>query len=526
MKKVLSVLVALMMGATSFAQTWEHIAAPFTATDIYGHTVNLADTLAAGKAVVIDYSCCWCGPCWNLHTSGILEAIQEQMDEVCVIWVETESSNDLSEIQGNSTYPNPSTNDQYYSGYTQGNWTLTPGGDSVPYPIIDNSSCLNTCAALYAGSVPSVFLIDTTGFFCSIYGPDYGIANNAALTISNIRELLANAPKHGQLPVVDIRGEAQIAKGHILALQAHVTSVDEVTNYEWSHPGATLEEQDGDMVYLSWENPGTYTVTVTVTNVNGSSEASIEVTVLDHIFYCGFDDELEMSNWNYVDRDGDGYNWALASDINASAYAHSGADAAIGFSYMNNTALSPDNWMITPAITLPNITTLRAEWYDRGFSSQYADKYSVYIDTIDGSVEHFLATSAKFTRTVSNTSWTHRQINLGNYAGKTIYIAFRHWNSTDKYIFSIDDLRVYNTNPTVGIDDVADINVALYPNPVNDQLRVDVDGLREVNVMDLSGRVLMTVNSNLVDMSAMASGVYYVRVVTADGVATKKIVKQ
>lgn len=66
----------------------------------------------------------------------------------------------------------------------------------------------------------------------------------------------------------------------------------------------------------------------------------------------------------------------------------------------------------------------------------------------------------------------------------------------------------------------------LYPNPATDVVNVCAEALREVSLLDLGGRVLSTTASARVDVSGLAAGVYFLRVVTADGVATEKIVKE
>ena len=78
----------------------------------------------------------------------------------------------------------------------------------------------------------------------------------------------------------------------------------------------------------------------------------------------------------------------------------------------------------------------------------------------------------------------------------------------------------------VGVSEVAGVNIAVYPNPTTGILNVEAEGLREVNVMDLSGRTLMTVNDKVVNISDLSAGVYFVRVVCANGVSTQKIVKE
>lgn len=529
MKKFVFVLTAMAMSIASFAQTWENIGAPFTATDINGNTVSLADTLAAGKYVMIDYSCTWCGPCWSLHQTGILEYVQSNMPNVSVIWVEAEESNTIAQIYGPA-------GGSTYADATQGNWTVDAQGNPVNYPIIDddsNRTCLRTCLPLYEGSVPSVYFITPHGHFCSLYGESYGIGNTGAATVANLNALMANAPQAGTLPAADIRGNNSIVKNHALPLYAHVISVDSVTSITWTATGdATFDTTEGQYVEVSWVTPGNYTVTVTVTNTSGSSTATLSVEVLNYIYFCGFEEEDNVEDtWNFVDADGDGYNWMPTSQfIGASAapsYSHSGQDSYLSFSYINNVGpFNPDNWLISPAITLPNSSTLKVEWYDRTLTSSYPDRYAVYVST-SGNTPADFTSSALITRNVSNTSWGKRTKTLSAYAGQTIYLGFRHYNSQDQYMFLIDDLRIYDTNPAAGIDDVDNISFELYPNPVTDKVRVDVEGLREISVMDVSGRVLMTQGNNpTVDMSALSNGIYFVRVITDNGSATQKVVKK
>ena len=57
-------------------------------------------------------------------------------------------------------------------------------------------------------------------------------------------------------------------------------------------------------------------------------------------------------------------------------------------------------------------------------------------------------------------------------------------------------------------------------------LNINAEGVQEVSVIDINGRTVMTEkNVNTVNLSDLANGVYYVRVITNNGVATEKIVK-
>lgn len=305
MKKILLVAFAVFMGTASFAQfqaqpkvretiqpkttndmpNWAHIATPFTATDINGNTVDLQAILNSGTSVVIDYSCTWCGPCWNMHQSGLLEAINNITD-VQVIWVEIESNNTIEAIYGNSA-----------GGSTQGNWTIDGNGDPVPYPIIDDNAsrtCLSTCASLYEGFVPSIFFIAPSGYFCSIYGESYGFSTStpAATAIANIQALKTMAPAPNTAPVININGFNSALLDNPVTYTADIISVDSILAIDWTFTGATLSTATGTTATTTFNTPGSQMVTLTVTNTTGTTTDTLNVNVFEwnwgnEMSYCG-----------------------------------------------------------------------------------------------------------------------------------------------------------------------------------------------------------------------------------------------
>ncbi len=67
----------------------------------------------------------------------------------------------------------------------------------------------------------------------------------------------------------------------------------------------------------------------------------------------------------------------------------------------------------------------------------------------------------------------------------------------------------------------------VWPNPVSDVLHIpEGPEIRRVDVLDLSGRVQATSADGEVNVSALPAGLYILRVVTAEGVMVKKIIKQ
>ena len=81
----------------------------------------------------------------------------------------------------------------------------------------------------------------------------------------------------------------------------------------------------------------------------------------------------------------------------------------------------------------------------------------------------------------------------------------------------------------MGINDVVEnVNFNVYPNPVFDRLNIECGAaVREVNVIDMTGRTVITSNTaNNINVSGLATGVYMVRVATENGVGMQKFVKE
>lgn len=82
------------------------------------------------------------------------------------------------------------------------------------------------------------------------------------------------------------------------------------------------------------------------------------------------------------------------------------------------------------------------------------------------------------------------------------------------------------SDPTQGIDEVNAASVKLYPNPTSGNLYVEVEGLQKVEIIDAVGRVVLSQNNGTVNMSALANGIYTVRVSANGTTSIKKVVKK
>ena len=123
-----------------------------------------------------------------------------------------------------------------------------------------------------------------------------------------------------------------------------------------------------------------------------------------------------------------------------------------------------------------------------------------------------------------------------------LYLGSLFGETGSTYIGYVDDLQIYNyalsqaevtslyTNNTLSSSDFSQNNleVALYPNPVNDLLNIETAlELQSVEIYNIQGQKVLSSNQKQINVSDLAAGMYMVRIQDTDNaIATKKIVKQ
>ncbi len=161
------------------------------------------------------------------------------------------------------------------------------------------------------------------------------------------------------------------------------------------------------------------------------------------IFSEDFEGENALDNWTLVDVDNDQKNWFLFSG-ESNDQGHESAQCASSASWQAN-PLTPNNWMISPAIEVPNTTSsVNLEFWVKGQDPAYAaEKYSVYLSS-GNTVADFTGTDGVtlFDAQLSTAEWVKKTTSLNDYKGQTIYIAFRHHDITDMFRINIDDVVV------------------------------------------------------------------------------------
>jgi len=166
-------------------------------------------------------------------------------------------------------------------------------------------------------------------------------------------------------------------------------------------------------------------------------------TITEFPWLEGFEDGDFPDGWTVLDEDNDGETWYYYDDL--PEFTHNGIGFVASYSWDQGWECVPDNWLITPMITLP--TTHEAEfsyWVSPIDLDEPHDFYSIMISTTDNDPESF---TTLFSEEVTFEPWTQRIISLEDYAGENIYIAFRHHNCSDAWMVCIDDVKIELGDP-------------------------------------------------------------------------------
>mgnify|MGYP002521771138 CR=1 FL=1 len=166
-------------------------------------------------------------------------------------------------------------------------------------------------------------------------------------------------------------------------------------------------------------------------------------------------DDSSMGEWTTIDADGDGYTWVLGSEaggvylVSDGTLANSGhngsADLVCSGSYSNvSGALTPDNYLVSPRVTLGGSITFWVSGQDADYPAEH---FGVAVSTTGNTDPADFTTIAEWTLTADGTAankqgtWGQFTVDLSAYEGQG-YVAIRHFNCTDQFILDLDDIVI------------------------------------------------------------------------------------
>ena len=238
-----------------------------------------------------------------------------------------------------------------------------------------------------------------------------------------------------------------------------------------------------------------------------------------------FDESTMPTGWTAIDADGDGFNWVPSLTAgNFIANTGDGCVTSASWNPDSQSALTPDNWLITPAVVIPtSAQDVTLSWWVRGQDPDYAtEHYAVYVSTTGAAVANF--TDPAVYEGVATGEYVNLTVDLTSHVGQTIYIAFRHYNVTDMFYLNLDDIEVTYVNPNIAN---APSNFTATPDPdyalsvnlswTNPATTVGNEALTAINSIELyrNGTLLNSFSNpavggamTYIDNTMTASGIY------------------
>jgi hypothetical protein len=157
-------------------------------------------------------------------------------------------------------------------------------------------------------------------------------------------------------------------------------------------------------------------------------------------------DDGTLGDWTTIDADGDGNTWYA---INTVLGNNESAGSATSASYSNGAALTPDNYLVSPQVTLGGSISFYACAQDASWAKEH---FGVAVSTTGNTDAADFTTIAEWTMNADGTGtegpakvqgvWGVFNVDLSDYAGQTGYVAIRHFDCTDMFRLNVDDINI------------------------------------------------------------------------------------
>ena len=218
--------------------------------------------------------------------------------------------------------------------------------------------------------------------------------------------------------------------------------------------------------------------------------------------------------WSSVDVDGDTYNWEPVVDTDG-YLIQDGSYAAMSASWDGTAgALTPDNFLITPQFAISQNNLEFKYWVGTQDGAYPAEEYSVLVSTTGTATGDFIQIYNEIL-TADDTIWREVKLPLAAYDGQSIYLAFRHFNSSDNFQMKIDNVSI---DYTTSINTVESNNISIYPNPTKGIVNIKSAENSNVFVYNILGDLVASFNNisnnSKVDLSNLSEGNYVIKVVS------------
>ncbi len=161
-------------------------------------------------------------------------------------------------------------------------------------------------------------------------------------------------------------------------------------------------------------------------------------------------DEGRLLDWTLIDADGDAHNWQLPTEGGMGFGNSNGMMVSYSYDNASTSPLTPNNFLVSPRVTLPENAVML--FYASAMDEAYpAEHFGVAISTTVNDDPSAFTLLQEWTLSAKGDEnrqggWHRYSVDLSAYAGQEVYLAIRHFNSTDKFAMCVDEIFVGNYN--------------------------------------------------------------------------------
>jgi len=333
--------------------------------------------------------------------------------------------------------------------------------------------------------------------------------------------------------------------------------------WNWSFPGGTPSSSNEQNPSVTYNQAGTYPVTLTISNNTGSdsqtTQGAVVVTEVGGGLTGPIIEGIEQSS--FPDNSGTDSDWSIESpggltwQRTTTAFTSGAASARIN---LRSITAGNVNGLISPPIDMSDVTTGDAQLtfmlaHANRNSTTHSERLRVYASRNCGETWTLRYTkSGNDLNTAGGTisgnfipnanQWSEQTVSLATMAGEEhVLIKFEVTSDNQSYLY-IDDINI-NPNASssgTGIADTGVISsVRVYPNPINGHSQLEISLMEAVSadivLMNIMGQTLsitkqtLTTGLNRVSLAAestsLSAGVYLIQVRSELGTKTVRFVK-
>ncbi len=163
-------------------------------------------------------------------------------------------------------------------------------------------------------------------------------------------------------------------------------------------------------------------------------------------FRFDFEDET-LNGWMAIDADGDGHTWLNSFAYTQDECGYKSYHSAMSHSSLQTSALTPDNYLVTVKKYLVTEKSQLRFMVSAENKNVPEEHYGVAVSTKSNynMADFKMVLEETLPKEESGSThgvWYSRSVDLSEYAGQEVYIAFRHYNCSDQFWINIDNVEL------------------------------------------------------------------------------------